>query len=95
MKRSQNNENNQRILNERNEEPLFIPEIYSIKDVTNNKTESVVLELIRHELDFAEDEVLKWNKMLFDLFKIRISNDNQIKCKKILISINESFCNLK
>ena len=84
--------NNQRIRCERNEESLFVPEIYSIKDVTNNKTENDILELIRYELGIAEDDAVKWNKMVSAISRLRVSDDYQMKGEKIFISNIESFC---
>ena len=52
-----------------------IQQIYSIKDITANKNEMDIIDLIRNELGVVEDEVSIWSKMINTISRVSISDN--------------------
>ena len=63
------------------------PEIYSIKDITDKKTELQIIDIIRNELDIKEDDLYIWNKMLMSISQISLSKTPRSISKEKLMMI--------
>ena len=57
--------------------------MYSIKDITVNKDELALIELIRNELGVVEDDVSIWNYMINAIFKVSINKYPPLKGESI------------
>ena len=53
------------------------PLIYSIRNVTKNKTEDRIIELIQSELGIIKDEATIWNKIVCAISQISIRSDTK------------------
>ena len=62
-----------------------IPQIYSIKSITKNKTKFEIIELIQNELGIVEDDATIWNKMINSISKFIIRSNLPLKSKSIYI----------
>ena len=67
--------NNQKFKVEKSDKNDLSPVIYSIKDLTDGKSEIEVIEIIRNELEIVHDEVFSWNKMIRSISQIKLSSD--------------------
>ena len=53
------------------------PVIYSIKEVTDNKNENQIVQLIKEELELVDNEVQIWNQMINSIARMSINNSFQ------------------
>ena len=65
-------------------------QICSIKDITNGKTETQIIETIKHELGVVEDEAIIWNKMMKALSKVNFIWNPKTEGDEYLLKV--SFC---
>ena len=56
--------------------------IYSIKEVTDNKTEEQILQLIMDELNIVDSDIKIWNRMIDSISQMKI--DDHYKLEGIL-----------
>ena len=74
----------QKIYAEKQDNNKLAPVIYSIKDMTDGKTEIEIIEIIRSELGIEEDESFQWNKMIYAISHFNLNSDAKSKGEKIL-----------
>ena len=77
------NHNFQEIHNKRDIKAPMIPKIYSIKDVTKDKTGADIIDLIRSELFIVDDEITIWNKTILAIARFNIDSESQLKGGRI------------
>ena len=65
---------NQGYHKKKNQEGLQTNKTFSIRNITKNKTELDLIELIRSELGIIEDDISIWNKMMFSISQLSIRN---------------------
>ena len=47
--------------------------IYNIKNATKNKTEDDIVQMIKKEIDFSENELHVWNRMISAISRMTFS----------------------
>ena len=57
--------------------PIYDPVIYSIKEVTGNKNENQIVELIKEELELVDNDIQIWNQMINSIARMSINNSFQ------------------
>ena len=57
--------------------------IFSIKDITKNKSELGLIELIRNELGIVENDASVWKGMVCAISQVSISSNNLFNGKKV------------
>ena len=57
--------------------------LFSIKDITKNKSELGLIEMIKNELGIVENDVSEWKRMICDITQISIDSNNLFNDKKI------------
>ena len=70
------------------------PVIYSIKEVTGNKNENQIVELIKEELELVDNDIQIWNQMINSIARMSINNSfqNQGIIFFSFIAIWANFC---
>ena len=70
------------------------PVIYSIKEVTDNKNENQIVELIKEELELVDNDIQIWNQMINSIARMSINNSfqNQSIIFFSFIAIWANFC---
>ena len=70
------------------------PVIYSIKEVTDNKNENQIVELIKEELELVDNDIQIWNQMINSIARMSINNSfqNQGIIFFSFIAIWANFC---
>ena len=65
--------------------------IYSIKDVTDNKTEEQILQLIKDELNIVDSDIKIWNIMIDSISQMKIVDYYKIEGILPLIFLKENW----
>ena len=70
------------------------PVIYTIKEVTYNKNENQIVELIKEELELVDNDIQIWNQMINSIVRMSINNSfqNQGIIFPSFIAIWANFC---
>ena len=53
--------------------------IYSIKEVTDNKTEEQILQLIKDELNIVDSDIKIWNRMIDSISQMKIDDHYKLE----------------
>ena len=82
---------NQGYHKKKNQEKLQTNKTFGIKNITKNKTELDLIELIRSELGVIEDNISIWNKMMFSISQLSINNKRLLKGERTLFLLSKSI----
>ena len=82
---------NQEYHKKKNQEGLQTNKTFSVKNITKNKTELDLIELIRSELGVVEGVISIWNKMMFSISQLSINNNRSLKDERNSFLLSKSI----
>ena len=75
-----------------NSNNIWKQEIFSIKDQTKNKTELMIVDMIKQELGIEENEAILWNRMIKAIEEVNLASDSRYNDDKLLSLMIDFIC---